>query len=1049
MRPRTVLAPLIATLTLLAGAAPALGASAGTTFLTGGLALPAGAIAGGQSGYSMSEADRVGVSDDGRFVAFSSDADLLDPAANPDTSNVYRKDRLTGAVVLVSRATGAAGAAPALPSFDPTISDDGGLVAFRTRAPLDATDADAAYDVYVRDVASGVTTLASVGDGGVQATSDVFDYDLSGDGGHVAFATDARLDAVDDTGTTSDIYLRDLAAGRTTLVSTRFGRATAASGASFDPAVSDDGGWVAFSSSATDVASALTSGTQVFARDVAARVGYLVSNQSGLPTIGANGPATGPDVAGAPASGRADRVFVAFESQATNGADGDADPAYSVYRRQLSDPRAVLVSVSDAGVNADSRAHTPSISDDGTRVEFDSDADNLTTSPDYYGVYLRDLSSGRTLLASVDTAYSVQGALSGDGGFVGWYGGHGVTPDADPDLGGVFGRPYAPPAMGAAELVSRPPGSAPFLATAIVMDANGAGARTISADGRYVVFHAYTTSRLPGGAFDGAGQIYRRDLLTGATELVSRMNGANGAASTGFSEQPTISADGTRVAFLSYAQLDPAHPASTGEAYVRDLAAGTTTLVSRADGAGGSPAAADVSDPRISADGQHVAFVSRAANLEAGGAVPHVYLRDLAGGTTTLVDRASGAGGAPGSSQAFDPAPSADGRFVAFASGARNLDPADTADTLSDVYVRDTVAATTTLVSRRSGAGGQHATGTSGAPAISADGRVVAFTAEDETLAPEGGAWGGHSEIVARTLASATNALVSRAPAGAVANEDADHATVSGDGGVIAFDSEATNLLAGVGGLNRAGVFARAMASGAVSGPPAFGLVDNPLGDRAWFPAISDEGQCLAFRARGHNAVTGTAGDFETSYLYVVSGVCPKPLPVAVAARRRARRTPRPTLTRASLSHRRFRVGRRATAKVAGAAAAGPAAPRAATAAARRRRARRAPVGTAFRFTLNTRANVAIAIERPAQGRLVGRFCRRPSRRLRHHLRCVRFVRAGRLSRGGLRAGANRIAFSGRIGRKPLRPGAYRARLRASNAAGTSRWVRLAFRVVR
>ena len=88
------------------------------------------------------------------------------------------------------------------------------------------------------------------------------------------------------------------------------------------------------------------------------------------------------------------------------------------------------------------------ISDDGTRVEFDSDADNLTASPDYYGVYLRDLTSGRTLLASADTFYSVEGALSGDGSFVGWFSGHGVTPDADPDLGGVFGRPYARPGDG-------------------------------------------------------------------------------------------------------------------------------------------------------------------------------------------------------------------------------------------------------------------------------------------------------------------------------------------------------------------------------------------------------------------------------------------------------------------------------------------------------------------------------------------------------------------------------------------------------------------------
>jgi hypothetical protein len=151
-------------------------------------------------------------------------------------------------------------------------------------------------------------------------------------------------------------------------------------------------------------------------------------------------------------------------------------------------------------------------------------------------------------------------------------------------------------------------------------------------------------------------------------------------------------------------------------------------------------------------------------------------------------------------------------------------------------------------------------------------------------------------------------------------------------------------------------------------------------------------------------------------------------------------RARRPTLTRLSLAHRRFRVGKRPTAQVAASAAA----------VRRGRRGRRpAPVGTTFRFTLAARANVAIVVERQMPGRLVGRFCRRPSRRLRRHLRCVRFVRVGKLTRGGLKAGRARVAFSGRIGRKALRPGRFRARLRASNAGGVSAWARVSFVIVR
>jgi Tol biopolymer transport system component len=1052
-RPRSILAPLLATVALLLTAsAPALGASAGTTFLTGGLDLPPGAIAGGESGTAFGDPDRAAVSDDGRYVAFPSDADTLDPAAQPDTTNVFRKDRLTGTVVLVSRATGAAGAVVDQTAYDVAISDDGSRVAFRTRSALDPADSDGgAADVYVRDVTGGTTTLASVGDGGQQTTDGVSDYDFSGDGRYVAFGVETALEAGLDLNGVSDVYRRDLTLARTTLVTLNTARARAADAGSFDPAISDDGAWVAFSSSATDLIAGFVAGgdAQVFVRDIGGGTNHLVSNRATLARTAGNGFATEPDIAGAP--GALSSVVIAYQDDATDVAAGGVDGSsqLSVYVHPMSATSSTLVSRADgaAGANADSRAHTPSISDDGRRVAFASDADNLTIDPDYYGVYLRDLDTDRTLLGSTNTTYAVNPALSGDGSFFAWVNLGVVTSDSDPDLYGVFGRTYAPPStLGVAELVARPPGTGPFLAAAFEVDPAGDGARTISADGRYVVFAAFN-ARLPFASPEGPERIYRRDTLTGAIELVSRATGANGAPADVQSDTPSISADGTRVAFRSFARLDPAHTDASGQAYVRDLAAGTTTLASRAEGLGGALPDASVLDPRISADGRHVTFLSLATNLGAPSGT-HVYLRDLAGGHTQLVDRASGAAGMIANDDAEDAVPSADGHVVAFTSAANNLDPDDPAGTAVDVYVRDTVAATTALVSRRSGLGGAHSSGFSREASISADGRVVAFRSDDEQLATEAGTWGGKIEVVARTLASGANVLVSRAPGGAPANADATSASVNGDGSVVAFQSEATNLLPGIGGVTRSGVFARSLASGALSGPPAFGLDQSDDGAGAGDPSISDDGQCLAFKALGHNPATGTAGDFRTTYVYVVSGVCPKPLPVVRPIARRLARAPRPVLSRASLSHRRFRVGRRPTAQVAGGGASRTAVAMAARRA-KRHRASRAPVGTTFRFTLNTRANVAIAFERPAQGRLVGRFCRRPARRLRHHLRCVRFVRAGRITRGGVAAGRGTIAFSGRIGRKALKPGAYRVRLRASNGGGVSPWVRLAFRVVR
>ena len=153
-----------------------------------------------------------------------------------------------------------------------------------------------------------------------------------------------------------------------------------------------------------------------------------------------------------------------------------------------------------------------------------------------------------------------------------------------------------------------------------------------------------------------------------------------------------------------------------------------------ADDGGGPSADGSSSSPAISADGRYVAFVSDADNLsdEDQNRFTNVFVRDLSTNTTTLVSRQSagaGARGADGSSS--DPAISADGRYVAFLSTASNLIPAGTrhADR-HNVYVRDMVANTTRLVSVPS----VRPWGDPWGPRISADGRVVAFGLERNRL---------------------------------------------------------------------------------------------------------------------------------------------------------------------------------------------------------------------------------------------------------------------------------------------------------------------------
>jgi hypothetical protein len=197
------------------------------------------------------------------------------------------------------------------------------------------------------------------------------------------------------------------------------------------------------------------------------------------------------------------------------------------------------------------------------------------------------------------------------------------------------------------------------------------------------------------------------------------------------------------------------------------------------------------------------------------------------------------------------------------------------------------------------------------------------------------------------------------------------------------------------------------MATGALTGPPAFGPVDNEPQNRASSPSLSDSGRCMAFEARGHNAFTGAAGDMRTGYVYVIAGECPTPAPGGSPPPAAGHQS-KPAISGAWLLRERFRVGKKATAK-------------------RARVARRTPAGTAFRFRLSAGADLTIALQRRTAGRRAGGACRK----LRKRPACVRYVTRGTLTRRGLAANRRSVAFSGRIGRKALRPGPYRATLRA------------------
>ena len=183
---------------------------------------------------------------------------------------------------------------------------------------------------------------------------------------------------------------------------------------------------------------------------------------------------------------------------------------------------------------------------------------------------------------------------------IAWSEAGGATSDSDAGANGVFTRKIP---GGPVRLASRPPGSKPFLLPGASVASPDDGIKTISANGRYIVFEGYS-SRLGSLPY---GEVFRRDLATGKVELASRRSGARGARSKA-SARPSVSSDGNRVAFISYYPLVAADADSDADAYVRDFTAKTTTLVSRANGAGGVDSNESVDSVAISGNGRRVVF---------------------------------------------------------------------------------------------------------------------------------------------------------------------------------------------------------------------------------------------------------------------------------------------------------------------------------------------------------------------------------------------------------------------------------------------------------
>ena len=339
-----------------------------------------------------------------------------------------------------------------------------------------------------------------------------------------------------------------------------------------------------------------------------------------------------------------------------------------------------------------------------------------------------------------------------------------------------------------------------------------------------------------------------------ATVIVSATPAGTSADDTATFGRPQWSADGRVVFTSASAKLVPDDTNGHRDVFVRDLATGTTTLVSV--GLNGRPANNDSDDASISADGRYVAFGSLASNLVAGdtNGFSDVFVRDLVTGTTTRISLPAAGGQANGHSAFGSPAMiSANGRYVAFSSTAQNLAPGKP-DFTREVYVADRETGTLTRASVPRAGG--WANGASDAASVSNAG-VVVFQSAASNLVP--GDQNGAKDVFLRDPSSAATILVSHTPSGAAGNgaSAAGLPGITPDGAHVVLSSGASDLVSG--DTNQAGdVFLYDRAADAVS-LVSVGAGGAPARGTSTDPTVSADGRRVAFASFAANIVPGDA----------------------------------------------------------------------------------------------------------------------------------------------------------------------------------------------
>ena len=714
------------------------------------------------------------VSSGGTWVLFSSAATNLVAGQKdqPNTNDIFLYERATGRNTLVSHAASSATAAGDGPSYSALLTPDGAWIAFGSQARnLVAGQTETVgwdnLDVFLFERATGRTTLASHAAASPLAgvDNDAAPTGLSADGRFVAFSTaaDNVLPAGADANLAADVFVFDRVGGRTTLVSAAV-PGTPGNGASSFPALSADGNWIAYSTLATNLVAGKRDGNgltdAVLWERSTAKSRMASLHPPGMPS---QTPPGGSAAAAVSADGRYS-VFTSRSSGLVPGqqSNNSGEDSLFLYDRQLHKITLVSHAAGSATATGNGGIGFAAISADGRFVVYSSNSANLVpgqvdpnnSSSSGYDVFLFDRLTGANALVS-------HAASS-------------VTTTGDRDSNSI---------------------------------------PKISADGSWIVYASAATDLVgpPSPESLYRYQAYLFDRATGQNVLLSHKYGVPDQPGNASSSVAGLSADGQVVLLLSDATdlipaLSPNQDTNeSADAFVLDRSTGITTLVSRT--ASATPTAAGASDAVLSADGGTLAFFSSGADLvdgQIGSGDDNLYLSDRLSGVTRLVSHAAGSPLTTTRGALRPVVLSADGRWVAYASGADDL-VAGQIDGNSgwDIFLYDRDAGTNRLVSHIAGSptttGDHYDTQW---PSMSADGRYIAYRSHSTNLVA-----GQTGPVLAASPASlfvynrttGVNALASHSLAapGQVGLGDTDANVVSASGNVILFSSAAPDLVPG------------------------------------------------------------------------------------------------------------------------------------------------------------------------------------------------------------------------------------------------------------